>query len=138
MFPLAADVPIVRLNPEDILGTKLRGEVALRNSGAPYTVVRSCGLNEAQPRGRYVLTCGDVAAGRISRKDLAELLIDALTEPSALGKTFEVFTVAGLPKQSLGGVLATLPSDSGSDSPAPSTETYNLVKQLRPDADVSA
>ena len=40
----AADIPIVRLNPFNILGVKLEGEDSLRASGASYCVVRPCGL----------------------------------------------------------------------------------------------
>jgi len=137
-FAASANIPIVNLNPSDILGTKLEGETALRESGVPYCVVRSCGLNEAQPPGRFVLSCGDLATGRISRSDLAELLVSALGEPAALGKTFEAFTLGGLPKLPLGDSLAALPEDSVDGPPEPDVSTYSLLKQLAPLAEVQA
>ena len=35
-----ADIPIVRLNPLNILGVKREGEESLRETGVPYTIVR--------------------------------------------------------------------------------------------------
>lgn len=37
------DIPIVQLNPGGILNYKYKGEMALRNSGLPYCVVRPVG-----------------------------------------------------------------------------------------------
>ena len=42
----AADIPIVRLNPFDILNKKCEAEQILRDSGLPYSIVRPCGLND--------------------------------------------------------------------------------------------
>ena len=36
----SADIPIVRLNPLNILGVKREGEESLRETGVPYTIVR--------------------------------------------------------------------------------------------------
>lgn len=52
----AADIPIVRLNPLNILGVKCQSEQALRDSGARYCIVRPCGLNDKWPTGRPVLS----------------------------------------------------------------------------------
>ena len=37
------DIPIVQLNPGGILNYKYKGEMALRASGLPYTVIRPVG-----------------------------------------------------------------------------------------------
>jgi len=131
-LPAAFDIPIVKLNPKDILGTKLSGEKSLRESGLPYAIVRPCGLNDEQPPGRLVLSSGDVATGRISRSDLAELLVGTLFEKGAVGKTFEAFTLSDLPKRPIADALAVLPEDSGADGPQPDSAAYNVLVQLTP------
>lgn len=37
------DIPIVQLNPGGILNYKYKGEMALRSSGLPYSVIRPVG-----------------------------------------------------------------------------------------------
>lgn len=96
----AADIPIVRLNPLNILDVKRAGEDALRQSMArsgKYVIARPCGLNDQTPPGRPLLSQGDVAVGRISRSDAAKLLVDCLYEASACGKTFEALALPGFP-----------------------------------------
>ena len=132
-FSAAADIPIVNLNPENILGSKLEGEKHLRASGLPYCVVRPCGINDELRDGRLVLSTGDVATGRISRDDLTALLVSVLSEPSASGKTFEAFTVPGLAKSPIAPILAELPRDDDSyGSPPPEQEAYQVLRQLSP------
>jgi hypothetical protein len=46
---------------------------------------------------RPVFSQGDVAVGRINRKDVACILADVLSTREATGKTFEVITLAGYP-----------------------------------------
>ena len=67
----AADIPIIRLNPGGILGQKADAEEALRESGFSYCVVRPTGLKfdaNEWPRGRPVVSQGDVAVGRTNAK----------------------------------------------------------------------
>jgi len=94
----AADIPIVRLNPFDVLGGKRQSEEALRASGARYCIVRPCGLNNNWPAGRPILSQGDVAVGRTNLKDAAAILVDAMLDSTAVQKTFESITMPGLPK----------------------------------------
>lgn len=55
-------------------------------SGVDYVVVRPCGLNDNHPAGsRPLFSQGDVAVGRINRKDVAKLLVDCLAAPAATG-----------------------------------------------------
>jgi hypothetical protein len=97
-FAGAADIPIVRLNPLNILGVKRASEQALRRSGCSYTVLRPCGLNDKHPiKSRPVLAQGDVAVGRIHRQDVADLMVALLFEPNACGKTVEAVAIPGLP-----------------------------------------
>jgi len=150
-FPGCADIPIVRLNPNDILGNKRLAENVLRSAGMPYTIVRPTGLNDKWPPGRPLLSQGDFAVGRISRADLASVLVALLQEPVATGKTFEVTSVAGYPKprNGYGQVLAGFDSDTSSTKssvwrrlaqkfwPASRVEgadaaTYSVLQQLLP------
>ncbi|CAD7704726.1 unnamed protein product [Ostreobium quekettii] len=84
--------PAVKLNEAlgGILTFKLKGEDVVRGSGAPYTIVRPCALTE-EPRGAPLeLDQGDVIKGKVSRQDVAELLVEALSQPSVLDTAFEV------------------------------------------------
>ena len=83
----AADIPIIRLNPGNILDKKREAEELLRNSGVPYCVVRPTGLKDDWPAGRPILSQGDVAVGRTTPTDLASVLVSAVDEPHAAGKT---------------------------------------------------
>ncbi|CAN0293755.1 unnamed protein product, partial [Ectocarpus sp. 8 AP-2014] len=98
LYPLSADVPIVKLNPLNILTVKAQGEKELREVGIPYVVVRPCGLNDDHPRGRPIFSVGDTAAGRICREDVADVLVRCLGTPEATGKTFEVQSLPGFEK----------------------------------------
>uniref|UniRef100_A0A7S1TLE1 NAD(P)-binding domain-containing protein n=1 Tax=Erythrolobus australicus TaxID=1077150 RepID=A0A7S1TLE1_9RHOD len=91
-YAFASAIPIVKLNPGNVLGEKLRGEDAVRASGLPYCVIRATGLNDKeQPAGsQLVLTQGDRAVGRIHRRDLARGIAYALQSSSAAFKTFEI------------------------------------------------
>ncbi len=73
---------------------KLKGEDYLRDSGLTYSVVRPGGLDRLNSKGEYgiYLTQGDrQSGGQISRQDVAAVLIECLTNPDAVDKTFEVF-----------------------------------------------
>ena len=131
----AADIPIVRLNPLDILGVKRKGEEALRGAlKGRYCIVRPCGLNDKTPSGRPLLSQGDVAVGRVSRLDAAKLLSECLNEQNACGRTFEALTLPGFPyPSSLGDQLSRLKRDDepGLDESA-LFATYSLMQQIVP------
>lgn len=129
----AADIPIVRLNPLDILGLKRAGEQALRLTRARYAVVRPCGLNDKAPAGRPIFSQGDVAVGRVSRVDAAQTLVDVLLTPESVGKTFEVFAVPGLSRpRSIRDQCARLLPDGAPLSEDAVATTYDLLQQLVP------
>ena len=132
-YQAAADIPIVKLNPQNILSAKLRDEGSLRAAGLPYCIVRPCSIDDEAEEGGYVLCSGDLATGRISHQDLAALLVSALLEPAAQAKTVEAFTLPGLlPKRPLDAAFAALPADSADGSPAPDDAAYGILKQLAP------
>lgn len=130
-----ADIPIVRLNPFGILDVKAGSEQKLREAGVNYCIVRPCGLNDNWPEGaRPVFSQGDVAVGRINRKDVAKILVDVLTLPEACDKTFEVIGLAGYPApREIGPALGKLKADS--EGPLPEVEVdamYRVMQQLLP------
>ncbi|KAL9187312.1 hypothetical protein ACHAXT_001415 [Thalassiosira profunda] len=138
----SAGIPIVRLNPFGILGVKRESEEKLRGCGVEYCIFRPGGLNDSWPtNSRPVFSQGDVAVGRINRKDVAKILVDLLSTPEATGKTFEGVSVANSegyypPAPSLGTALGRLELDSANDGKGPSEEvvraTYALMQQLLP------
>lgn len=132
----AADIPIVRLNPLNILDIKRTGEEALRKAckKGKYAIVRPCGLNDKTALGRPLLSQGDVAVGRISRQDTAKLLIDTLYEPQSCGKTFEALALPTFPySKSLSDQLSRLKKDF---EPPQSLDTlfavYSVLQQIVP------
>jgi hypothetical protein len=107
-FQEAANIPIVKLNPLGILGTKAKGEEKLRRAGVPYSIVRACGINATHPSGDLVVSSGDTAIGRINPSDVATVLATVLTVPESTGKTFEVYAN----EQKAGGAWTTRGSKS--------------------------
>ncbi|CAM9291887.1 unnamed protein product [Ectocarpus sp. 4 AP-2014] len=147
LYPLSADVPIVKLNPLNILTVKAEGERELREVGIPYVVVRPCGLNDDHPRGRPMFSVGDTAAGRICREDVADVLVRCLGTPEATGKTFEVQSLPGFEKVAssvktnnkgnIDQALAGLPTDESMSKDPEMLKnfrryTYPVLTQLRP------
>lgn len=134
----AADIPIVRLNPLNILDIKRNAEDALRTTAdGRYTVVRPTGLNDDWPAGRLVVSQGDLAVGRISRQDVATILaaLAVDVDPAAANaKTFEVFAVPLPPQRALEDQLARLhrDDDDGATTDAALDTTYQLLQQLVP------
>lgn len=133
----AADIPIVNLNPGDILNKKVEAEDLLRHSGVPYSIVRPTGLkfnSQDWSPGRPVFSQGDVAVGRTNAQDLADVLVSVLKEPSATGKTFEMLTLQGYPApRTLSAVLEPLKRDDEGPLDASTVlANYKLLQQLLP------
>ncbi len=89
---LEEEPPAVRMNDQlgGILTWKLRGEEALRNSGLTYTIVRPCALTEKPGDKALYFDQGDNIKGQVSREAIAELCVQAIEQPEACHKTFEV------------------------------------------------
>ncbi|CAL2274292.1 unnamed protein product [Prunus armeniaca] len=92
---LSKQPPAVRLNKEldFILTFKLKGEDLIRESGIPYTIVRTCALTEEPAGANLIFDQGDNITGKISREEVAQICVAALESPYASGKTFEVKSV---------------------------------------------
>ncbi|MEM9529859.1 MAG: SDR family oxidoreductase [Pseudomonadota bacterium] len=98
----------------NVLIWKLKGEDNLRASGLAYTVVRPGGLSDDAARtGKLVLDQGDtLETGRISRADVAEICVAALSSPAARNRTFEVIAEAGATDRDWDGLFTPLQPDS--------------------------
>ena len=136
-FEGAAGIPIIRLNPFNILGIKADSEERLRQSGVDYCIFRPCGLSEKWPYGgdaRPIFSQGDLAVGRIHRCDVAKILVDCLFAEEATGKTFEAVSLAGYPPApSMTAAMERLRLDS--EGPVPEDAlmaTYSLMQQCLP------
>ncbi|MDX2224527.1 MAG: SDR family oxidoreductase [Rhodospirillaceae bacterium] len=89
---------------------KFKAEQHLRASGVPFTIVRPPQLLDEPGGVKGVrLQQGDIGGpGQIARADVAAVMVAALREPAALGKTFEIFGDAALPANGWQAQLATL------------------------------
>lgn len=143
-----ADIPIVRLNPFNILNIKANSEEKLRSTSnddknsVSYVIVRPTGLKDGDDwpntnNARPILSQGDVAVGRIHRKDVADILIQCLHCPEAKYKTFEVFSVSGYSPNVKDGIKSTLKSfrvdgDKVLEDDNVLEATYVAMQQLLP------
>ena len=88
-----ADIPIVQLNPGGILNHKYSGEIAVRESGLSYMIVRPTGMSDgAGTDGPALLEAsqGDRISGKIARSDVANVIGSAVNIPDSAFKTFEI------------------------------------------------
>jgi uncharacterized protein YbjT (DUF2867 family) len=81
----------------ELLNWKRRGERLLRASGLPYTVVRPGWFDAGDGNEQHVdLRQGDLTEyGPVRREHVAEVLVQALHNPNATGRTIEVFSTVG-------------------------------------------
>lgn len=89
---------------------RARGEAALRASGAQYTIVRPSWLHDLPVDGVRVEQ-GDTGDGRVSRATVADAVVAALFDPSASGKTFELYDDPDSPRPDWSTVFAALGHD---------------------------
>mmetsp|Transcript_4485 Transcript_4485/g.12229 ORF Transcript_4485/g.12229 Transcript_4485/m.12229 type:complete len:618 (-) Transcript_4485:2455-4308(-) len=86
--------PAVRMN--DMLGRilewKLAGEDVIRASALPHFIVRPCALTEEPPKGYSAMRVdqGDKMTGKISRDDVARVVVDALECDEVSNTTLEL------------------------------------------------
>ncbi|NKQ54062.1 NAD(P)H-binding protein [Amycolatopsis sp. K13G38] len=92
------------------IDARSRGERALRTSGAQYTIIRPSWLHDLAANGVRVEQ-GDTGEGRISRDAVADAVVAALFDPSASGKTFELYDDAESGKPDWPSLFAALKPD---------------------------
>ena len=76
---------------KEVIALKGRAEDHLRASGLDYTIIRPGGLGDVKATGTAVLADDPKAFSYIARGDLAELVVQALGDPSTAGKTYNAF-----------------------------------------------
>jgi uncharacterized protein YbjT (DUF2867 family) len=94
------------------LGWKARAEEVIRSSRVPYCIVRSGWLTDGGGGDPLAVSQGDIAEGRISRSDLAEVCTRLLSLSDARGKTFEVVAAPAGQAPSLASAVAALAPDA--------------------------
>jgi uncharacterized protein YbjT (DUF2867 family) len=76
-----------------VLHWKREGERHLETSGLAYTILRPGGLTQVPGDQRQLIfEQGDQISGTISRADVAEACLQALTRPASAGLTFELIS----------------------------------------------
>lgn len=77
---------------------KRRTEQLIQETGNPFTIVRPGWLNNSKG-GKLQINAeqGDKGDGKISREDVAEIMVQSINFESAKGKVFEVYNVPGAP-----------------------------------------
>jgi uncharacterized protein YbjT (DUF2867 family) len=83
-----------------ILVWKKRGEEYLQQSGVPYTIVRPGGLlNEDNPDAIVMSGADTLFEGRIPRTKVAQVCVEALTQPLSRNKIVEIVAQPEAPAQ---------------------------------------
>ena len=98
---------------------KRRSERLVRASGLPYTIVRPGWFDYNGPDEHKLLflqgdrrQAGDPSDGVISRRQIAEVLVQSLRSESALRKTFELIAAKGPAQENLDALFASLDADT--------------------------
>ncbi|MBD2090106.1 SDR family oxidoreductase [Microcoleus sp. FACHB-1515] len=91
-----------------ILVWKKRAEEYLQASGVPYTIVRPGGLtNEDENADSIVMSSADTLFdGRIARIKVAQVCVEALTNPTAKNKIVEIVAKAEAPSRDFADLFA--------------------------------
>ena len=77
---------------------KRKAEQLIQESGNPYTIVRASWLNNNKGgKQRIFAEQGDQGDGKITREDVAEIMVQSIYFESAKGKIFEVYNDKGTP-----------------------------------------
>jgi uncharacterized protein YbjT (DUF2867 family) len=88
---LEASPAIARRVLKDVIAAKSQAEAYLKASGLDWTIIRPGGLMDKEAQGRAYLTEDTRSMSWIRRADLARLVVQALDDPRAVGKTYHAF-----------------------------------------------
>jgi len=98
---------------------KRRSERLVRASGLPYTIVRPGWFDYNGPNEHKLIflqgdrrQAGDPSDGVISRRQIAEVLVESLRSESALRKSFELIATTGAAQENLDPLFAALEADA--------------------------
>ena len=76
---------------ETVMDLKSQAEDHLRASDLDHTIIRPGGLGDVKATGTAVLADDPRAFSYISRTDLADLVVQALGDPTTIGKTYNAY-----------------------------------------------
>jgi uncharacterized protein YbjT (DUF2867 family) len=76
---------------KEVIVLKSQAEDHLRASGLDYTIIRPGGLGDVPATGTAVLVDDPAAFSYIGRIDLANLAVQALGDPTTIGKTYTAY-----------------------------------------------
>jgi uncharacterized protein YbjT (DUF2867 family) len=76
---------------ETVMNLKSQAEDHLRASDLDHTIIRPGGLGDVKATGTAVLADDPRAFSYISRTDLADLVVQALGDPTTIGKTYNAY-----------------------------------------------
>jgi uncharacterized protein YbjT (DUF2867 family) len=79
-----------RLLMTPVLRMKEKSEEFIRTCGISYTIIRPGGLADKDLPGKTVFGEGGKISGSVSRKEIARVCADALTNPAMKNRTLEV------------------------------------------------
>jgi len=96
-----------RLLMSPILKAKGKSEEFIRTLGIDYTIIRPGGYAGEELSGKTVFGEGGNFSGRITRKQIAQVCVDALTNPSMKNRTLEVVDYSTV-KEELRSFIVTL------------------------------
>lgn len=82
---------IARRVLDAVMKEKTKAEDYLTTSDLDYTIIRPGGLMDKEAQGRAYLTEDTRSMSWIRRADLARLVVQALDDPRAIGKTYHAF-----------------------------------------------
>jgi uncharacterized protein YbjT (DUF2867 family) len=88
-----------------ILWIKRKAELYVMRSSLTYTVIRSGGLTNDSPLNAVKVGRGDTLQGRITRADVAQVLVQALLQPEARNQAVEVINQEGAATPDLPGLF---------------------------------
>jgi len=87
---VAAPLPSRRILAE-VTALKTQAENHLRESDLDYTIIRPGGLTDGESSGRAFLAEDPETFSYIARTDLATLVVDALGDPTTIGKIYSAY-----------------------------------------------
>lgn len=119
---------------------KRRGERLVRASGNDYTIVRPGWFDSNDddqlriaPRQGDTHQTGTPADGVIARRQIARILVESLTKPAAIGKTFELVAEHGPEQTDLTPTFDALPADARDGDLDGAGDTANLPLAAEPE-----
>jgi uncharacterized protein YbjT (DUF2867 family) len=94
-LPYASERIVAAIGP--VLDAKTRAEDQLRSLDLDWTIIRPGGLTDAEPTGEGALYNDPRVHGRISRADLAVLVLKSLSSPATIHRVLSAVDRASLP-----------------------------------------